>query len=188
MAPEELAEPGLSAPGEGEVALGTEALSLRILCTELGGRPVPHSKAAGVSVWRGREAHFSGCCPQPREGRALCGASGGSDLSALSGEGSFSLCWRKLTDGISSAIVSLPSQREIYADPSRSRAESSPQPHPGLAGQRTVGGALRASQKRVWGSSRPVFRTRGWGSVSQPFRCDSSSCRPGAPTASSSLQ
>ena len=80
--------------------------------------------------------------------------------ASLAGEGSFSFCQRKLTDVISSAIVFLPSQREIYADLPRAKLNA---PHLGLAGEIEVEGL---SEKPAPGSVRQSPRPREWRSVS----------------------
>lgn len=54
-------------------------------------------------------------------------------------------------------------------------AKRNPPPGTGWA-EEGGGGSSGPSQKPVCGSFRPVSRTRGWGPVSQPCSCDSSSC------------
>lgn len=86
-----------------------------------------------------------------------------------------SLCWRKLTDVISSAIVSLPSEGKCRQTPSGVKRNLPPPS--GLAGEVKVDRALQGPLGSL--SAAVSGRPAGLGSgslSSSPCRCDSAPC------------
>lgn len=96
MASEELREPSVPVPRKGEVALGTVAPRLRIMCKELGGRPTATQRQVSASRGAG-EAHsalnllpLQGAAHSPGRGGSVKGSWGAVICQLSAGEGSFS--------------------------------------------------------------------------------------------------